>query len=172
MKASQQFVKKPHQNFPGNEKAKDVAEENERYKARMSYLEKACTTDTMHLVFASVQEKGRKSIRGYAYLKIPARQFLRSLSERHRKNPEIFIENGVSKISVNFPVMKTDKFQPKLPMKWTKVYTALTTKTKYSKAFYFAPLETLQMVDSVIDQMTKEGFYQVIYIKNGLFGPF
>ena len=92
----------------------------------MAYLEKSCTIDRLHLVFASVHEKNQKSIRGYAYLKIPARQFLQSLSEKQRKHPNtgIYRENGL-KISVNFPVMGNDKFQPKALMKWKKVYEAL-----------------------------------------------
>ena len=144
------YAKKPDQNFPGN-----CPKEAQRDKARMAYLEKACTIDTLHLVYASVQDKFNKSLKGYAYLKIPARQFLQSLSDKHRTNPKIYHDNG-SKISVNFPVMENDRFQPKFIMQWNKVYKVLT---KISKGLHFAPIETLQMVGKVSGQMTKEGFH-------------
>ena len=162
MKASH-FIERPHQCFPGSQKAIGVTEEKERYNARMAYLEKACTIDTLQLVFAAVTEKNKKSIRGYAYLKIPARQFLQSLSEKQRTNPNIYHKNGL-KIRVNFPVMESDKFQPNIIMKWKKVYKALTTTMQYTKEFYFPPIETLQMVGNESDQMTKEGFFQGIFL--------
>ena len=143
-------LEKPYQSFPGN-----CLNESQRDKVRMAYLEKACTIDTLHLVYASVQDKFNKSLKGYAYLKIPARQFLQSLSDKHRTNPKIYHDNG-SKISVNFPVMENDRFQPKFIMQWNKVYKVLT---KISKGLHFAPIETLQMVGKVSGQMTKEGFH-------------
>ena len=142
-------LKKPDQNFPGN-----CPKEAQRDKARMAYLEKACTIDTLHLVYASVQDKFNKSLKGYAYLKIPARKFLQSLSEKHRTNPKIYHDNG-SKIRVNFPVMENDKFQPKFIAQWEKIQKVLT---KTSKGLHFAPIETLQMVGKVSGQMTKESF--------------
>ena len=139
-----------YQNFPSQ-----CPKEDQRHKARMAYLEKACTIDSLHLVFASVQEKFNKSIKGYAYLKIPARQFLQSLSEKHRTNPKIYHDSG-SKISVNFPVMETDKFQPKFVAQWPKIKKVLT---KTSKGLTFAPIESLQMVGKLSGQMTKVGFH-------------
>ena len=152
-------LKKPDQNFPGN-----CPKEAQRDKARMAYLEKACTIDTLHLVYASVQDKFNKSLKGYAYLKIPARQFLESLSENHQTNPKDYYDNGI-KITVNFPVMENDKFQPKFNVQWNTVYKVLT---KTTKLLHFAPIETLQMVGKVSGQMTKEGFHQKIF-RNKIF---
>ena len=120
----------------------------------MVYLEKACTIDTLHLVYASVKDKFNKSIKGYAYLKIPARKFLQTLSEKHRTNPKIYHENG-SKISVNFPVTGEDKYQPEFIKPWA---TIKKTLTKTAIGLYFAPLESLQMA-GFSGRMTKAGFH-------------
>ena len=120
----------------------------------MAYLEKACTIDTLHLVYASVQDKFNKSIKGYAYLKIPARKFLQTLSEKHRTNPKIYHENG-SKITVNFPVLGTDKYQPEFVMNWEKIRK---TMIKWTVGLFFAPLESLQMA-GFSGRMSKAGFH-------------
>ena len=140
---------KAYQDFPKQYPSADV-----RHKARMAYLEKACTIDTLHLVYASVQDKFNKSIKGYAYLKIPARQFLQTLSEKHRTNPKIYHDNG-SKISVNFPVLETDKYQPKFVMNWEKIRKTLIKSTV---GLSFAPLESLQMA-GFSGRMSKAGFH-------------
>ena len=120
----------------------------------MAYLEKACTIDTLHLVYASVQDKFNKSIKGYAYLKMPASQFLQMLSEKHRTNPKIYHENG-SKISVNFPVKVAEKYQPKFIKPWATIKKVLI---KTTIGLSFAPLESLQMT-GFKGQMTKAGFH-------------
>ena len=120
----------------------------------MTYLEKACTIDTLYLVYASVQDKFNKSIKGYAYLKIPARTFLQILSEKHQTNPKIYHDGG-SKISVNFPVMKADKYQPKFVMNWEKIRKTLIKSTI---GLSFAPLESLQMA-GFSGRMSKAGFH-------------
>ena len=140
---------KAYQDFPKQYPSADV-----RHKARMAYLEKACTIDTLHLVYASVKDKFNKSIKGYAYLKIPARKFLQTLSEKHRTNPKIYHDNG-SKISVNFPVLETDKYQPKFIKPWA---TVKKTLIKTSIGLSFAPLESLQMA-GFSGRMSKAGFH-------------
>ena len=120
----------------------------------MAYLEKTCTIDTLYLVYASVQDKFNKSIKGYAYLKIPARTFLQILSEKHRTNPKIYHDSG-SKISVNFPVLDADKYQPKFVMNWEKIRKTLIKSTI---GLSFAPLESLQMA-GFSGRMSKAGFH-------------
>ena len=140
---------KAYQDFPKQYPSADV-----RHKARMAYLEKACTIDTLHLVYASVKDKFNKSIKGYAYLKIPARTFLQILSEKHRTNPKIYHDNG-SKISVNFPVSETDKYQPKFIKPWATVKKILM---KTNIGLSFAPLESLQMA-GFNGRISKAGFH-------------
>jgi len=144
----------------------------------MTYLEKACTIGfgshtNLHLVFASVQEKQNyvtrsctsESIKGYAYLKIPAGQFLQLLSERNQTNPKIFVDNG-SEIKVNFPTVKSDQCQPKFEEKNLEKIRKILSNGRLRS---FAPLESLQMIGKTEKQMTKACFH---FFRYGTFQVF
>ena len=121
----------------------------------MAYLEKACTIDTLHLVYASVKDKFNKSTKGYAYLKIPARQFLQLLSQKNQANPKIFNDNG-SEIKVNFPIVENDKYQPKFEEKNLEKIRKILTNGRLRS---FVPLESLQMIGKTEEELTEACFH-------------
>ena len=130
-----------------------------RHKERMDYLLKTCTFDmTSYLVYAVVVKRKEKSLTGYAYLKIPARKFLQTMSENNRSNPRIYQFGNhrtaqiKEQISVRFPVLDTDEFQPKIEKKMQSVYKFMV---KNNADDYFAPIQKLHMTGIAEEKLTK-----------------
>ena len=138
-------------------------------KERMNYLLKTCTFDkNSYLVYAVVFEKTKTSLTGYAYLKITASEFLQLMSKKHRSNPRVY-QFGNHKtaqlkgqISVGFPVMPEDTFQPKIEGNMNTISWKMTKNTSDMSDIYFAPIEKLQMVDIAEEKMTMVSFLNVV----------
>ena len=135
----------------------------QRREERMSFLLKTCTFDrNSYLVYAVVLEEKQKSITGYAYLKITARKFLQLMSEKHRPNPKLYQFGNHktaqirARISVHFPTIPKDQFEPKIDGNMKKIFTKII---KNKTDVYFAPIDKLQMIDIAEEKMTKVSFY-------------